>query len=541
MKKNNKLILVLILLLAGFLRFWQLGNLPASLNWDEISHGYNAYSVMKTSQDQWGVKFPIFNFRAYGDYPTTANLYLTIPFIKVLGLNAFSVRLPSALAGFAFVFLVYLFINTLFNSEPIAIFSAFLAAISPWAVFPSRGVFQSDLSQTLLLAGLYFFLVGLQKPFKLIFSAIFLGISVYAYHNTRIIVPLLIPILIFFYFPTIKNIFISHRFIFILTSLILGILVIPNLINLFSPESTARNRWVGIINPNSINLINEKRRIFTGPKIINLAVNNKAVFFLQSVVGNYYSLLEPTAIFFKGSQNYQFNPPDTGLIFPIFLPFLYLGLIQFILKSRHDAKYLFTLILFILCLLPSTLTTGDFPSIRATIALPFYFLFISFGLFSLNFRHKKYILLIVILCALLELINYSKIYLNYLTNYSESWQYGYQSAVDYAKSNYSQYHQIVFTKKYGEPHEFILFYWPWDPQKYITDNYKNTDFHADWYWVNSFDKFTFINDWEIKNTYFAPSTLLITSPENYPTKNSHLIKTINFLDSHPAFNIVSYE
>jgi len=42
MKKN--LLLFLVLLLAAFLRFYQLGVNPPSLAWDEAALGYNAYS-----------------------------------------------------------------------------------------------------------------------------------------------------------------------------------------------------------------------------------------------------------------------------------------------------------------------------------------------------------------------------------------------------------------------------------------------------------------------------------------------------------------
>ena len=35
-----------------------------------------------------------------------------------------------------------------------------------------------------------------------------------------------------------------------------------------------------------------------------------------------------------------------------------------------------------------------------------------------------------------------------------------EAAVVYLKDHYSQYDQIIFTKKYGEPHEYILFFWP---------------------------------------------------------------------------------
>jgi len=38
------------------------------LNWDEVSHGYNAYSILKTGKDEWGKTFPlIFHLSSLGE------------------------------------------------------------------------------------------------------------------------------------------------------------------------------------------------------------------------------------------------------------------------------------------------------------------------------------------------------------------------------------------------------------------------------------------------------------------------------------------
>src|SRR3972149_6858382 len=99
--------IILVFALALFLRLFWIVHTPPSLNWDEVSHGYNAYSILKTSSDEWGQTFPITNFRAYGDYPLPLNLYLIIPFIAGLGLNEFAVRLPHVILGSLTVVAVY--------------------------------------------------------------------------------------------------------------------------------------------------------------------------------------------------------------------------------------------------------------------------------------------------------------------------------------------------------------------------------------------------------------------------------------------------
>jgi hypothetical protein len=140
---------------------------------------------------------------------------------------------------------------------------------------------------------------------------------------------------------------------------------------------------------------------------------------------------------------------------------------------------------------------------------------------------------------------------NYRKEFSWSWQYGYKEVVNYVKENYQKYDKVIITKKYGEPHEYFLFYWPWEPKEFQADPKLIRFFQSDWYWVDRFDKFYFVNDWDIPKEEWESFTLeskkemidcrdikclLITSPSNYP-KTWNKLDTINFLDGNPAFEI----
>lgn len=163
---------------------------------------------------------------------------------------------------------------------------------------------------------------------------------------------------------------------------------------------------------------------------------------------------------------------------------------------------------------------------------------------------------IYILVMLLCLNRYTKIYFtDYRNVFSWSWQYGYEEAVEYAKLNYQNYDKIIFTKKYGEPHQFVLFYTGWHPAKYYNDDNLIRFRQSDWFWVDRFDKYYFVNDWDIPLEEWQPfvlesgreeidcreiKCLLITSPGNVPKTWSKL-KTINFLDGDPVFEIYDNE
>ena len=75
-----------IFLLALFLRFYLLPIHPAGLYWDEYDTGYQAYSLLKTGRDYFGNLFPA-HLQSFADYRSGLYMYLTVPFIKTIGLR----------------------------------------------------------------------------------------------------------------------------------------------------------------------------------------------------------------------------------------------------------------------------------------------------------------------------------------------------------------------------------------------------------------------------------------------------------------------
>ena len=187
--------------------------------------------------------------------------------------------------------------------------------------------------------------------------------------------------------------------------------------------------------------------------------------------------------------------------------------------------------------IPGSLTRDAPHVLRAITMLPAVIVITSIGIQSTIIKFKLLQLLLTV--TLLFSLDYFlfPVAFNYRTNYSWSWQYGYKEAIQFVKDRYSQYDQIIFTKRYAEPHEFIAFYWSWDPADFQKS--KDWDYHADWYWVNSLDKIKFVNDWEMPQLIASQpggqKYLIVSSPDN-PSPGT-LVNQINFLDSKPAFYI----
>ena len=110
-----RIILIFIVGLAFGLRFYNVWDNPPALSWDEVSIGYNAYSILKTGRDEHGRFLPIDTFVGYGDYKPPLAIYITVPFVALFGLNELAVRLPSVLFGTLTVLLTYFLVQELFR------------------------------------------------------------------------------------------------------------------------------------------------------------------------------------------------------------------------------------------------------------------------------------------------------------------------------------------------------------------------------------------------------------------------------------------
>ena len=552
MKRKTKFFLILIFFLALGLRLVDLERMPPALNWDEVSHGYNAFSILKTGRDEWGQFLPLANFRAYGDYPLPANLYFSLPSIAVFGLNELGIRFPHVLWGTFSVLACFFLVQGLGLSPGISLLASFLLAVSPWSLFSSRFVVQSNLSVFFIIAGLACFFYRQKKAWFLPLAALSLGLSVYSYHNARIFTPLMILALIWLYKEEWAKWWSKKKKYLILTILLLAIFFLPLVPILLGSEARARANWISIIDQGAINEIVESRLNSNLPSLMARLVYNRPIYFTTHFLTNYLGYFSPRFLFLEGGSQYQFSVPNHGVLFPVEMPFFYLGLgvLIFLALLKKKKFALVILIWLLLAPLPAAITRGGSHVLRASLMLPLPQILIGLGVFQLaqflNQKKKKLGTIFIVLFILMIFVftfNYLSLYFGtYRQNYSWSWQYGYKQVASFIQEHYRDYDKILITKRYGEPHEFLLFYLYWDPAKYQSDSNLVRYFKTDWYWVDAFDKFVFLNDWEIKEKSRAEefkqnNYLLITSPNNY-SQDWQKIETINFLDGQPAFEIL---
>ena len=116
MKKDLFFILLGIVLISSFLRLYHLQSVPPQPTVDEVSIGWNAYSILKTGADEYGNKFPVL-LRAYDDWRPALYTYMVVPFVSIFGLDVFAVRLPSVILSILTIFAVYFLVKELFKES----------------------------------------------------------------------------------------------------------------------------------------------------------------------------------------------------------------------------------------------------------------------------------------------------------------------------------------------------------------------------------------------------------------------------------------
>lgn len=200
-KKSISLYFIMILFVAIVLRVAFLGDLPGkgALNQDEAYAGYNAWALLHYGVDDAGYHNPVY-FVAWGSGMNVLESYCMIPFIKVLGLNPLSIRLPAAVLGIITVVAFYYLIRYGTKDYNLARLGLIMIAINPWNVMISRWGLESNFLPGFVLLGSLFLVKSMEIPAYFIISMLFYGLSLYAYSAAWVIMPFIIAFSIVFLF-----------------------------------------------------------------------------------------------------------------------------------------------------------------------------------------------------------------------------------------------------------------------------------------------------------------------------------------------------
>ena len=538
MSKKIFLGLFLIILAVGVgLRFYQLGTVPGSLEWDEVSFGYNAYSVLHTGKDEYGVTLPA-TFRAFGDYKQPVYAYFDVISIAMFGLNAFAVRFPSAFFGSISIIFVYLLTAEIFRkykfSQSIALLSMASFAIAPWSLQFSRGAFEANVSLCFVIISVWLFLRGLhlKKQWYFLVGTLLLTLSTYTYISQKLIAPLLFIALLcygFSYFKTRK----------IFTAILIVIFLIGNFLWLFDIKSISRGQGVfltvqqtQLLAPSIKELQYDKEH----HDILGEIIHNRRVVYGQALASNYFSHFNPLWLFFNGDEIKRHHAPGFGLLYLVSLPFILAG-IYFLLSRTFSSSWII-FVWFLLGPIAASLTFEAPHALRSLIFLPTWQIFEGAGmLYLFQSITKKHVLLFMkVFVALLFAGNIMyylhQYYVHTNTDYQADWQYGYKEAIAAVEPYTGTDKRIIFDKSFEQPYIFYLFYTNYDPQKYIATGGSSR---------------TSNKCYTIDNAYFGDCSdklrngdILVVVGDSIPP-NTKELKKITYANGDPATVIYQYK
>lgn len=545
--KGNKwkvIFLTLIIAVAAALRIISLDQFPAGLNADEASIGYNAYSLLQTGKDEYGESFPL-SFKSFGDYKPGLYFYFVAPFVGVLGLNEWAVRLPSAIFGVIGVFGIFLLGRKIFNTQ-VGLASAAILAISPWHLHFSRGGWETNVATTFIIFGIYWFILGLEKNKFFIWSMVAFLASMYTYQSPRLIVPILVLTLAILY----KNqLLVSFKKkikskngvgIFLIVVVLLSILTVPLALQFTGGSGSARFAGLSIFSDSGpASRVNELRGEHSYPEgLTPKLLHNKLTAYGPNFLGHYLDHFRGDFLFINGDPLIRNKVPETGQFYLIFSIFLIFGLINLIWLKNPYKKLLIAWIL--IAPIASSITYQTPHALRALnmviplslmMGLGAYRIIVWLG--SLGWLGKIGIG-ILSLIIIFEVAHYQEsYYVHYPKRYPLSWEYGFSQMVKKLEPLQGNYKKVIITDRYDQPYILVLFFKKYPPQNFQPQAILTERDKFNFGTIRNFDNLEFrsIKKEEVGKT---PGVLYVGTTEEIP-EGVKIIDKVDFPNGQPAF------
>lgn len=538
-KKRLFIVLGFILLLAGFLRFYQLGINPPSLTWDEVAWGYNAYSLGIDGRDEFGKLLPLTYLESFGDFKPPLYAYLTVIPVKIFGLTEFAVRFASAFFGTLTVLITFFLTKRIFYRSPhaisVALVSAFVMSISPWHINLSRAAFEANVATFFLVTGVWLFLAALQDGrWFLPLSATSFALSMYTFNTARIVAPLLVILLAIGFR---KQLFAKKKTVFV--SVLLGaMLLLPALPFLLSPQAGLRFKEVNIFS--DVNIVKRANQQIENDNGVfwSSVLHNRRVFYAKEYLKHYLDNLSPSFLFIKGDGNPKFSTRDVGQLYIWDLPFLIVGLV--LLFRKREGSWWIIPIWLLIGIAPAAVARETPHALRIEATIPTFQILIAYGFVYTIFlnevivskRLRFYLMNGVLLLLLLNFLYYFHGYhAHYSRAYSGEWQYGYKDSIAYVQMEKDRYDAIFITDALGRPYVYYAFYTKEDPKSFRDSARIKRDVFG-FVTVERFSKYRFAKDVHTINAE-SKNILYINIPGEVP-EDANILKTFTLKNGDPV-------
>lgn len=476
----SRVLFVIILLVAIFFRFYQLASIPPAGSLDEVSIGWNAYSILLTGKGEYARPFPLI-MQAYDDFRPAGYLYLVIPFIKLFGLQELSVRLPSALLSLATVVASYFFSKILLRKykyeEWISLSVMALFAISPFHIYISRLGHEVNPGLTFAFLGIVLFLWGILslRKWLLLGTGIFWAASFYTYQSEKVFVPLIIVTLLILFYKKVWE----HKKIVILSLLTAFILSLPIVLASLQPGALLRLKGTSVFSDQHP-YVESSLKLAQAVKnhdVVGQVVYNRRLVPIGIFIGNYLPHFNPQ--WWIGNSGLErFKAPGVGLSYVWELPFFLLGLIFLWRLPVSFSIKLLPIFWILVAFVAPGISTETPHAMRSFTILPIpQFLeaigVVEMGLFLGKIKQFQRVfqaifVIVVAICFVVGIKQFSYAYfVAFPQKESAPYQYALHRAIEYVLVH-KEYNHVVISNQNNatQSYMFYLFESQYDPSKY---------------------------------------------------------------------------
>lgn len=528
--------LVGVIIVGFFLRFYKLSAYPVNLSHDEVSQFYDAISILQTGKDIHGNHLP-FIFPSIGDYKPPFYTYATLIPLLVFGWNEITIRIVGAFFGVLIIPAVYFFVSRLFSSKKIALLAAFFTAIAPFEIHFSRKSFEGGAGVVALLIGFGLLISYLKKKNNKLFilGSTILALGTYTYFSHAILIPVLYLSFLLIFRGRLKPIPTAGliAFLFIVLPLITFITLDKNSVNRSKAVFITQDSVLADLISKNISKTEEFSSI------------KKNLIIAKYSALRYLNQFDPTYLFSNGLDLTNQDPIDVGPFYFFQLPLVLLGLIYIYKKKDFKECKFFILAWILIGLIPSGITFEKHSPHRVIMVLTMLNIISACGAFSLfrfiQNRLKSPIIKIGLIGALSILLVWNLSYFIYLYTIdypfdkSEFTQYPYKQVSLLAWANYDKYDQIVFDPKFGEyapwiggaVQYYLAFYGKYPPAK-MQQEFRQGD---------QTKKETIFGKFHIRDVYWLEDkklkkTLIIASPWVVSKESSGTAKEVGEIKAY---------
>lgn len=532
LKHKFQILLFTILILAASVRFYDIANVPVSLYWDEASSTYNAYSIAKTGNDEFGNKLPLL-FRAFEDYKTPANIYLTSIAVTLFGLNEFSARFSSAFLGTLTILVIFFLIKELvpkkllnIESEYLALLTAFLVAVSPWHIHFSRTGFEANSGLFFIILGVFLFLRSINlKNFKYYYlSMATFAVSFYFYRSIWIFMPLFLVSLFFIYRRELIN---KENIKKVLLGIILFmVLLLPFAPVMLSSQGMVRANQVAVYKNSSEEVYDSALKQQKENNIIGRIIYNRRIVYISKTINGYIAHYSPKFLFFEGDGNVRHGVPKTGLLYMWGIFFVVPGLIMLFKLPKKSRNLVIAWL--IIAPIAAAISVPAPHNLRSLNMIPIPQFILALGIvwvyIKLGKKYQRYFTIFIIALIVFFLINYLSVYFNdYSKKSSSEWADGYKQLVEYMDKSENKYEKVIVSGHYWQPYVYFLFYNKIDPKFYQESGQKN-GFGKYVFGGTSWDNGKELGDQDLEKLSGTENYIVALSPIEYDLQKNNINK-----------------